>query len=158
MYGVLPFIRNYFWPSAVRGRRTNGVTHSTTIRLMTNPRKRGRSGLSISSSRLNQPDAAAAAGAEDNGRSRVCHLFWRIPVVERSEDASGNRSDAFFTALSCFLGASCLDQRRGTLRGAAQMILPPSTLKVWDVELWMISRTSPQGFCKKKTAQEGGCQ
>lgn len=39
MYEVLPFTGNYFWPSAVRGRQTNGNIHSATIRLMTNHRR-----------------------------------------------------------------------------------------------------------------------
>lgn len=32
MLEVLPFIMNYFGPPAVRGRRTNGVTHTVTTR------------------------------------------------------------------------------------------------------------------------------
>lgn len=39
MSEVLPFTGKYFWPSAVRGRPTNGVIHSATIRLMTNHRR-----------------------------------------------------------------------------------------------------------------------
>lgn len=45
MYEVLPFIRNYFWPSAVRGSRINGVSHFATSRLKTNHRETGRPGM-----------------------------------------------------------------------------------------------------------------
>lgn len=45
MYEVLPFIGNYFWPSAVRGRRTNGVNHSATSRLKKNHWETGRPGM-----------------------------------------------------------------------------------------------------------------
>lgn len=46
MAGMLPFIRNYFWPSAVKGRKTNGVTHSVSLQLTTSD-ERGRPGVLI---------------------------------------------------------------------------------------------------------------
>lgn len=42
MSEMLPFIRNYFWPFANLGRRTNGVNPTVTPRLTASDEKRRR--------------------------------------------------------------------------------------------------------------------